>query len=439
MGIANGEAVEIHDRKGEPRAGEELSRLDVADRGVETRGGAAKRVCIERVEGGAELSQRLAAEKRRKQEAVGDEFGAGLDEAADGIVGEAEAEDRDHEVEAGGRGLEARVLRRSGERQCGMPLFGEAAEEHLCKAVRGDEEGARKGAVHVLQTLGDVVGDAGEEKAFAARTAAGGAHLAGAHEALIEDGGRLALRIALHGAGLRVRGVEGKQLMRGMRAFGAAALDVVFPPPEIDVAGLRMLDAPLCARCGYPFEVAMLEAVECGACMARSPRYGRARSAFAYDEGSKPLVLEFKHGGRTGNIDLFAVQMMRAGREVLDEADALVPVPLHPKRLRRRKFNQAALLANRVGKLAGVEVRADLLHRVRDTASQGMKSAKGRKRNVAGAFEVRGEMPERVVLVDDVMTTGATLEACALALTRAGAAQVDALCLARVVRERSPT
>ena len=236
-----------------------------------------------------------------------------------------------------------------------------------------------------------------------------------------------------------MRGVEGKQLMRGMRAFGAAALDVVFPPPEIDVAGLRMLDAPLCARCGYPFEVAMLEAVECGACMARSPRYGRARSAFAYDEGSKPLVLEFKHGGRTGNIDLFAVQMMRAGREVLDEADALVPVPLHPKRLRRRKFNQAALLANRVGKLAGVEVRADLLHRVRDTASQGMKSAKGRKRNVAGAFEVRGEMPERVVLVDDVMTTGATLEACALALTRAGAAQVDALCLARVVRERSPT
>jgi ComF family protein len=133
---------------------------------------------------------------------------------------------------------------------------------------------------------------------------------------------------------------------------------------------------------------------------------------------------------------LFARWLAKAGAELLADADLIVPVPLHTRRLWRRRFNQSAMLAVALGRLCRVPVDCFALVRVRPTASQ--VSADQRRRNVAGAFRVdKGEAPRiagrKLVVVDDVITTGATAEACARVLKRAGAARVDVLALARVV------
>ena len=224
---------------------------------------------------------------------------------------------------------------------------------------------------------------------------------------------------------------------------GRLVVDTVLPPTD-DTALFRtltFLDEPCCASCGYPFEhqtvgLAAFD-LQCAACLARRPAFATARAALQYDEHSRGLILAFKHGGHTDRLSSFAAQMQRAGRVALANADALVPVPLHRTRRIKRRFNQSVLLANALAKRCGVPVAADALMRAKRTPSQGGLSAVGRRRNVSGAFAVRD--PEavrgkRLVLIDDVMTTGATLNACARVLKRAGAARVDALCLARVVK-----
>jgi ComF family protein len=158
-----------------------------------------------------------------------------------------------------------------------------------------------------------------------------------------------------------------------------------------------------------------------------------------YDDASRPFILSFKHGGKTENLARFAAQLRRAGRGVLPEADYIIPVPLHTKRRVQRRYNQSALLARALAKITTVEFDPNLLRRVRHTLSQGGQSAKGRRRNVRGAFAVPDEAKPRlkgaqIVIVDDVMTTGATVEACASTLLRSGAKRVDILCLARVIR-----
>lgn len=202
---------------------------------------------------------------------------------------------------------------------------------------------------------------------------------------------------------------------------------------------LALLAPPCCARCGHPFETDPGPEALCGACLRRPPVFGRARSVMAYDEASRDLVLAFKHRDRTQAAPAFGIWMARAGAELLSEAELLAPVPLHWTRLFARRYNQAALLAGAVGRLAGVPMVPDLLVRRRATPSQGQRSRRERADNVRGAFAPhprRGRLAEgrRVVLVDDVYTTGATAAACARALFRAGAAAVDVLTLARVVR-----
>lgn len=243
----------------------------------------------------------------------------------------------------------------------------------------------------------------------------------------------------------------------GVKHVAQGALNTFLPPHSL-INGLPLtghetqlwqelafIDAPCCTACGFPFEFDVGEDALCGRCESKRPVYDRARSAIKYEDGSRKLVLDFKHGGRTDGLNFFAAQMQRAGREFLKNADMLVPVPLHKSRLRLRRFNQAALLARAISKNVGLPYETAALTRAKNTPSQGSQTYLGRKRNVTGAFTVpqskrhifRGK---NVILIDDVQTTGSTLEACAKTLKRAGAARIDALTLMRVVRpEQMPT
>jgi len=150
------------------------------------------------------------------------------------------------------------------------------------------------------------------------------------------------------------------------------------------------------------------------------------------------LVLSFKYGDRLDLAPMMGRWMARAGRELLQDADALLPVPLHWRRLWARRFNQAAALAGAISDISGVPVRHDVVARVRATPQQVGLSKTERADNVQGAFRVPAGQKaniagRRLVLVDDVLTSGATVDTCARALLRAGAAHVDVLVFARVV------
>lgn len=200
---------------------------------------------------------------------------------------------------------------------------------------------------------------------------------------------------------------------------------------------------PHCSRCGTPFAepVGPVEhgSVQCGACLRWPPRFRRARAALVYDDESKRVVLPFKHGDRTDMARACGRWMARAGGELLAEAELIAPVPLHWRRLFVRRYNQALLLARAVSRHGTAELVPDLLRRDRWTGSQGTLRAEERRRNVRRAFVLHPRWRERVkgkavLLVDDVLTTGATVDACTLALQRAGARHVDVLTLARAVR-----
>lgn len=207
-------------------------------------------------------------------------------------------------------------------------------------------------------------------------------------------------------------------------------------------AKLQFLSDPLCARCGTPFEIAVDPEQVCAACLAQPPLYDRARAALIYGDISRDLVLSLKYQGRRDGLSVLGGWMANAGRDLVSDADLIVPVPLHYFRLVRRGFNQSAWLAAALSRASGVKLSVDALKRTRATPIQGGLSAEGRRRNVQGAFTVRPSRVtqvkgRRVVLVDDVLTTGATAEACTRALRRAGATCVDVVTLARVAGPRS--
>lgn len=197
--------------------------------------------------------------------------------------------------------------------------------------------------------------------------------------------------------------------------------------------------APQCARCGTPFAEDLGPEALCAACLARAPRFRRARAALLYDDRSRRLILPFKHGDRTDMARTCGTWMARAGAELLAEADLVAPVPLHWRRLFTRRYNQALLLARHLVQDQPVKLAPDLLLRHRWTGSQAGLAAKERRHNVREAFAIHPRWRDAVkgkavLLIDDVLTTGATVEACARALQRAGARHVDVLTLARVVR-----
>lgn len=196
---------------------------------------------------------------------------------------------------------------------------------------------------------------------------------------------------------------------------------------------------PLCRCCGLPFEFEIEGGQTCASCLARHPDFDRARSVMAYDENSKKLILDFKHGDRTERTKALVAMMAQAGKDLLTDADLILPVPLHWTRLFQRRYNQSAMLAGGLGQSSGVPVLVDGLVRKKKTAPQGHLSRSKRERNVQGAFAVKpGRQSQlkgkKVLLIDDVLTTGVTVSACARTLRRAGAEQINVLTLARVMR-----
>lgn len=244
-----------------------------------------------------------------------------------------------------------------------------------------------------------------------------------------------------------------------LRRGATLALDAVLPPQclacgaVVEATGslcapcwskLAWLAPPLCESCGLPFEFDPGlreggEALRCGACLRDPPVFDRARAVFRYDEASRNLILGFKHADRLHAAPAFGRWLARAGGDLLAQADFVAPVPLHWLRLAWRRYNQSALIGAVAAELAGRPWVPDLLVRRRYTVQQGDLGRAARRRNVRRAFAIPARYQPRlaqarVVLIDDVYTTGATLAECARTLKSAGAEAVDVLSLARVVR-----
>lgn len=238
--------------------------------------------------------------------------------------------------------------------------------------------------------------------------------------------------------------------MNAIKWISTAFLNALLPPQclmcgaVVDSAGglcaacfsrFTFAAAPQCEACGLPFETPVIDASLCAACIRQRPAFDRARSVFIYDAESRGLILKLKHGDRTDIAVHLARWMQRSGATLIAECDLIVPVPMPRWRLLMRTYNQAALLANALHRLTGKAAAVDALVRIKATPSQGGLDRSARQRNVARAFAVKAPVKiagKRVLLIDDVLTTGATAEACAKTLRTAGATAVDLLVLARV-------
>lgn len=233
----------------------------------------------------------------------------------------------------------------------------------------------------------------------------------------------------------------------------ARALNIVFPPQCLSCDALvpnhgtlclecwqqvEFITDPCCACCGYPFEFTMGPGTLCGDCLREQPVYARARAAFRYNEASRRLVLKLKFQDQTLLAKIFAGWLASAGRELIAASDVIVPVPLHYWRFIGRRYNQSVLLAQALSPLCGLPTIPDALKRIRYTPPQAGLTRAQRLDNVKGVFSVNARhIPaikgNSVLLIDDVMTTGATLQQCTKALIKAGASQVNVLTLSRTV------
>lgn len=200
---------------------------------------------------------------------------------------------------------------------------------------------------------------------------------------------------------------------------------------------IHFICRPYCEICGKPFEFDIPEETRCGACCKKNPIFTKARSAFIYDSFSAKLILPFKHSDHLELAPLLTNLLYRAGRDLFSETDLIIGVPLHRFRHIKRKYNQADVLAKRLAEKSHIPYHSTILTRKRATISQGHMKAAERKRNVAGAFGIKNKhliKDKNILLIDDVFTTGATINECSKILLKNGAAKVFVLTLARVVK-----
>ena len=249
----------------------------------------------------------------------------------------------------------------------------------------------------------------------------------------------------------------------GFLSVGRVLLDLLLPPKclrcHVRVGdadsicpdcwkGLHFISDPKCRCCGYPFGIDStlnlneLGETLCGQCQKVDRSFDKAVSALRYDDDSRQLIISFKHNDRLEYVGFFTKLLMQAGADLLNDTDLIVPVPLHKRRLLERRYNQSALLSRSLSRKLSIPHEPSLLVRKKNTPPQKGNINK-RSINVRGAFKVGPGNEAKIkgasiLLIDDVYTTGATIENCAKILKKAGADKVDVLTLLRVISPQNP-
>lgn len=245
------------------------------------------------------------------------------------------------------------------------------------------------------------------------------------------------------------------EIYRSFQKTAIAVLDLILPPrcigsgDIVDSQGtissgfwqeLHFIEAPFCALCGTPFSLDIEAGSLCASCIETEPEFDSARAAVIYNDASRKAVLDFKYGDRLHAVKTFVPWMQRAGQAQINLCDMIIPVPLHPRRLWGRRFNQAALLAQEIARLNKKLHLPHLLRRQRFTTTQKGLTRKERQINVRNAFIISKGLDnilagKNILLIDDVFTSGATLNECARVLKTSGAQTVHVLTIARVTRD----
>lgn len=230
-------------------------------------------------------------------------------------------------------------------------------------------------------------------------------------------------------------------------------LDIIFPPcciscgENVNESGtichkcwgeINFISDPQCNICGFPFDFEISNNPICAACAKEKPHFSKARAVFLYDDSSKKMVTSFKYTDRIENRKAYAKWMARIGENLIADADFLIPVPIHLRKLISRKYNQAGLLAQEISKISGKKTVTNALIRKKHTIKQASLNRRIRFQNISGAFNVNDKFStilegKRILLIDDVITTGATADECAKILKKARVANVDVLTLAKTI------
>lgn len=473
IAIAHRDHITVGDWQGE--TGPLQQAAQVAQIGHRRDAGAEAAGCLDFGGGqmGAQLGQGVARKHRGQQQAIGTQGAAHLDQGAGQVIRPVQGQRRDDQVEAGlGKrqvfliGDDRGGKGRGAARQCGhgrggldlqQPLDPKLAVQRLRhRAIaRADNGGIRERAHYIAEPVGKALGHFGEQEiGFTNR--ARRAVSAQSPERPVKGAEALARIFSrnFHADEDRVferkwegcLGQVGGQVLRGVA-------DALFPPVcmvcAAAVADARSLCATcwaeahliggtVCDGCGTPMPLALGrgESIRCDPCLGGGFPWDRGRAAAHYGGSARALILTLKHGDRPDIARALGRWMTRAAADLIPDSDVVVPIPLHWRRFLTRRYNQSAELSRVMAQEAGLLHSPDMLRRMRPTEMQRSHAA-ARARNVEGAFAVPPHMRaavrgQRILVVDDVLTTGATLSAATLALREAGARQINVAVFARV-------